>query len=714
MTMLKSTFTQLCFFCGVLTGLAQTHTDTIGIGIFHDLEEIVIKGDLPNTRMKGNAMVTRIENTPLAQTGNADEMLVKVPGMTSGKSGLEVIGKGAPIIYINGRLVRDESELQRLRSDEIRDVEVINNPGAEYDATVQAVVRIRTKRQQGDGIGLNLTATMDQDLRYGFTTTNDKLSVNYRKGGLDIFGEAWYYIQDYRQYSSLKQVNNLEKKFTQTGPYTMTWEHRNIVSTGGVNYQITDNHSVGARVEIDHQMKGAKNKVIYDETIYEDDILIDHMYSEQTSKVDKPNAWLTNTYYNGKIGELSIDFNIDYMKKEDNTSRTNVETSEMENDIVASTSGAKSTLWAGKLVLAYPLGRGELRAGSEMSFVDRHNSYWIDKDNIDNSDADICENSYAAFADFAVDMEEAGRASAGIRYEHTLLKYDDMLGNDNLNRPTDDIFPSASYSKMFGRVEMALAYSAKTSRPNYFALNDAVTYISRYTLQAGNSKLKNETLHEVSYNASWKWLTFTAEYEHCKDAIIQWDYVTDGKVALVKHENLGTRINTWSAYLGLTPRAGVWSLNATLGVQKQFLSLTLDDIHAEGGKRTLTHNKPIWTVNAFNTWSLKNDWSFNLNVMFESKGHQQNIYNSYNVCRVGAVIQKSFMSKSLTVRAAVLDLLQRYRYNEFCDVGYHQIQQNNQYSRHKLNLALFYRFNNTRSKYKGSGAGVEAQRRMNG
>ncbi len=33
------------------------------------LQEVVIKGGLPNTRLKAGAMITRIEGTPLAQSG---------------------------------------------------------------------------------------------------------------------------------------------------------------------------------------------------------------------------------------------------------------------------------------------------------------------------------------------------------------------------------------------------------------------------------------------------------------------------------------------------------------------------------------------------------------------------------------------------------------------------------------------------------------------
>ncbi|MBR6432069.1 MAG: hypothetical protein IKS64_04380, partial [Muribaculaceae bacterium] len=346
-----------------------------------ELRELVVKGDLPNTRIKGNAMITRVEGTPLATSGTLGELLVKVPGMTGTEESPEVLGKGAPLIYINGRLMRDDSELKRLRSEDIRDVEVINNPGAQYDATVRAVVRIRTKRQQGEGLSLDLTVTDEQDLRYNFNKPNAKLGLNYRTGGVDIFGSVYYFHQDYRQYSWLEETTNTTKLFHQVGPYTMTWKNDYLTYTTGANWQISDNHSVGIRADLTHYL-GGTNMVIYDEDVFENNVKIDHLYSEQTSKETKPLGILTNTYYNGTAGRLGIDFNFDFLSTEINTARENVENSLVNDDFVRSGSGTESRLYATKLVLSYPVWKGSLDAGTEMTFARRHNTYWIDKSTI--------------------------------------------------------------------------------------------------------------------------------------------------------------------------------------------------------------------------------------------------------------------------------------------------------------------------------------------
>ena len=694
-----------------LSASGQEQQDSLkSVSMMQELQEVVVKGNLPNTRLKGNAMITRIQGTPLSDAGTLGEMLVKVPGMTGTDEAPEVLGKGSPLIYINGRLMRDNSELKRLRSEEIRDVEVINNPGAQYDATVRAVVRIRTVRQQGDGLSLDLTLSDEHDLRYDFDRPQVKVGANYRKNGVDVFGSVYYYHQDYRQYSTIEDITTTDKVFRQYGPYTMTWKHDNLTYTAGVNWQLSDNHSLGVRADLTHQMKG-KNQVIYDEDVFENNALIDHLYSHQTSKETKPLGWLTNTYYNGKLGKLDIDFNFDFMRNGTDTDRENVEQSKVQDDFVVSKSGTRSRLYASKLVLSYPVWKGEMAAGTEMTFVNRNNTYWIDKAIIANSDAEITENNVAVFAEYSCDFKKYGSASVGLRYEHTLMDYDDAINKaEKMHRSMDEWFPTASYSVTLGKVQTALSYSMKTYRPSFFAMNDAVTYISRYMYQAGNSQLLNERVRDLTLNVSYKWITLTASYEHLTNPITQWNFLTETDAMLCKHINLDKPINTLSAYLAVTPRVGIWSLNATAGFEKQDLYL---DVEGPQGVYRVYYDKPQYTLNAYNTFTLKHGWRFDVNLMYRSSGCSYNFYNDTYNLRLGLVAQKSLLKdNSLTLRAAVLDCFQRNRMNEFSDCGYNQIQQNNRFSTHKLMLSLIYRLNATRSKYKGTGAGKDAQARM--
>ena len=126
------------------------------------LGEATVTARRPVSRMEGDALVTQVEGSVLEKAGTAEDVLARVPGITKEKGGFNVQGKGTPVFYINGRQVRDATELARLRSDEIKSVEVVRSPGARYDATVNAVVRIRTTRRRGNGFsvkGVRVTIT---------------------------------------------------------------------------------------------------------------------------------------------------------------------------------------------------------------------------------------------------------------------------------------------------------------------------------------------------------------------------------------------------------------------------------------------------------------------------------------------------------------------------------------------------------------------------
>ena len=160
------------------------------------LEGAVATGMMVKTRITSNSMVTDIPGTVLGTSGTVLEMLGKVPGMMAKGSELEVIGKGAPVIYVNGRKLNDMNELKQMRSEDVQSVEVISNPGAQYDATVTAVVRIKTLRREGEGFGFDLNAANNQDLVFGVSDPSAALNLRYRFRNLDLFGSTNYWKWD--------------------------------------------------------------------------------------------------------------------------------------------------------------------------------------------------------------------------------------------------------------------------------------------------------------------------------------------------------------------------------------------------------------------------------------------------------------------------------------------------------------------------------------
>ena len=112
----------------------------------YTLNGVVVQGERPKVVLQGNSLMMNVEGTVMERLGTAEDVLTRVPMIAKRGEGFEILGKGTPLIYLNNRKLTDLQELRNVQSDMIRSVEVIQNPGARYDASVNAVIIIRTKR----------------------------------------------------------------------------------------------------------------------------------------------------------------------------------------------------------------------------------------------------------------------------------------------------------------------------------------------------------------------------------------------------------------------------------------------------------------------------------------------------------------------------------------------------------------------------------------
>lgn len=700
------------------------------------LSEVTVRGQLPRTRLTGNSLLTTIQGSVLEKSGTAKEMLAKIPGMTQRGDDLEVLGKGTPVYYINGRKVNDTEELKRLRSEEIREVEVITNPGAQYDATVSAVVRIKTIRRQGNGFGYDLNINDNSDLVYGYNDPSTTLNLRYRHKNVDFFGMVNYWKWDGVQDSYPHQQSFIQdgQGNLQTIEQTMYLRH-DTKSQGmnynlGFNWQLAENHSVGMRVErhdiirmeipatIDTDLRqwtaGQESNSIYEES-----------HSTQLGKHRQPYSWEGNAYYNGRVGKLGIDFNFDFVTNK--TAESN-DIEERVNDVLTSMNSStrnKSYMLADKLVLSYPLWKGLLQAGTEMTFVIRNSQYQISHLSLPASHSDVKENNVAAFVEYSCMIPRIGNLSAGVRYEHVGFDYTNLLNDGkSMSRYTDDVFPSVSWANQWGHWQASLSYSYKTQRPDFGMLDESLIYLNSYSLQQGNPTLKNEKSQQLGLNLRWKYLNLYASYNRIDDGINNWSYLYDDLHAddrkldndgmiLIKVINLPTPIRIASAYLSANPTFGCYSPNWTVGIQQYNVKNTLADPREETGERKVRYHRPMIIMNLSNAFRFKHSWQVEANLSSFTRGDFMNMRLLNDTWNLSFVIQKNWLQNdALCLRASLYDALQRTSQKVEMDCGYYLLQQHSINNRQRLDVSLRYTFNAQKSKYKGTGAGKDAASRM--
>ena len=673
------------------------------------LSEIIVKGQMPKTKLAGNSMITTIQGTILSQSGTAKEMLAKVPGMTLKGDELEVLGKGTPIFYINGRKMHDKEELKRLRSEEIASVEVITNPGAQYDATISSVVRIKTIRREGDGFGFDLNTGFNQDLRFGESDPSAQLNLRYRHNNLDLFGMLNYWKWDLNSLRNDEQSNYLPTDRGVLSIMQETHSRNHYKNNGldynlGVNWQIAENHSVGARIQRNDRFNATTDLMV--ETDIERQPLQEkeHNYSTQDEHRHTFYNWEGNAYYNGKVGKMGIDLNMDFL-----TDKTNVDNhinelvNHTDHHAMEQDNSTTISLWATKLVLTYPVWKGQLEAGTELSFVTRNNSSSITNYPLPASDSKVKENNIAAFVAYNFNLEKVGNFSAGL-----------LDAANNMTRYQNEFFPSLSWARQFGPVQTSVAYSFKTIRPDYNSLSDRITYINSYTLTQGDPTLKNATMQEVSLNARYKWLNLFAAYERRDNTLSQLPYAYGNEgMIMMKRVNLKGPVHNLAIFLSANPTFGIWSPNWTVGGQKFWNTMEFDDPRSETGKVKETYTKPIFFIDLNNAFRLPHRWQLEANMNIMTKGDVINFHMESASYLLGVVVQKCWLKNdALCLRVSLNDVLQRSVQDMRMSCGGYQVKESAVRSNHNLNITLRYTFNASKSKYKGTGAGQAERQRM--
>ena len=102
---------------------------------------------------------------------------------------MRVLGRGTPLVYVDGRRLSHQKELAEIKASQVKQVQVILNPGSKYPSGVSSVVHITTIRTQSNGLSGMVQASARVNKRFSH---DEYLSLNYRKGGLDIFGTMYY------------------------------------------------------------------------------------------------------------------------------------------------------------------------------------------------------------------------------------------------------------------------------------------------------------------------------------------------------------------------------------------------------------------------------------------------------------------------------------------------------------------------------------------
>lgn len=662
-----------------------------------ELGEVVVKAHLPQYKKTHEGLLTNVAGTVLSKMGTAEDVLKHVPSIVKKKDGYEVVGKGTPIIYINGRKMQDISELDNIKSSDIKSVEVIQNPGAAYDASVNAVIKIKTIKKKGEGFGFDTRSVYWYNKH---ANTIQQVNMNYRHNGLNLFATYKFSDATWMQKATYEQTVHVDTLWQQHNNNEVTGRIESHRLISGFSYDFNANHSIGARYTLTSPGY-SRSKVFFDSQVTADDKFYDYIKTDGLS-VDKDNpSHQLNAYYNGILGKTTIDLNTDlYFSTNRAYAYSDEQSLEHDSRNVNSKNRVSNKMVATKLVITSPLLGGNLSYGAEYINTHRNDDYEVNRtDLLANSYSKLEEQTASPFIQYA-HLTPIGNITAGLRYEYVRFKYYDAgIYQPEQSRSFRNLFPTISYGAKIGKVMAQLSYSVKTSRPSYSQLSNNVSYMNRFTRQTGNPYLDNETNHRVELSGVWKFIQFMVNYKDSRNAIIYWAEQIPGNeaITMISRKNVKS-LKSMTAYISAAPKIGIWAPQINLGMQKPWFTL-----HTDVASYRL--NRPIFMGNFNNAFSLSCGITLNVDYRYQSKGNTMNVYLAKEQHVLDVSISKSFLKDALTLEIKGNDLL--YKCWD-ADLLYNQKMELLQVSKRgtrDLQLTLRYKFNTTRSKYKGTGAG---------
>lgn len=703
----KLTFILLLIFQMQTTQLlGQVHSQDIDKSIIQDtitLREVVVKNSRPISQLKDDGIVTTIKGSILENLGSARDVLGYLPGVTNMNGSVEVFGKGAPMIYINGRKMRDGNELDQIRSDKIKEIKVINNPGSRYDASVNAVIRIYTERDAGEGFSLDAkTATGFHDYWYG----KENIYGNYRTNGLDVFG-----MLEYDRSKAKASSSNIQEAWTKS--YYMTdialnQKNNSRLYQGqlGFDYTTAEMQSFGLYYKYSRTpstvMSSLNSSTFLNDSVLENSIM-------QQYYGNKNYEHLVDGYYSGNIEKWTLDATFDLLWKNTRSDRTTVEdnTINVDRDI-ATYDKSSGRMIAAEVHLSHHLFKGNINLGMEFVDSKRSDDFKNPQELLVSSNNDINETTTAFYAEL---LQNFGKVSTrlGLRYEYVNSRYyDNGSKEDEQSRNYGKFFPSLLVTVPFKVSALQLSYSRKYKRPLYSQLNSTVYYENRYFYESGNPYLQPSFIDAISLVFKYRWLIAIANYNHIKDRIISLSapYSEDESIMLMKKVNSPSDANEWQVMLQAQPT--VFGRNyfpsLSVGLMGQFYKLDYCD-------RIKKFNNPIPTIRFNNIIRLPNNYMLTSNLSWRGKGESENI-SLGQTWQIDLAATKTF-GKHWEVRAVLNDVFNTSGNTDFSIYSDNSLFYTNRDINARLvEFSIRYKLNISKSKYKGKGAGNTEKLRL--
>ena len=671
------------------------------------LDEVVINTTRPIITVELDRTIVRIEGTTQAAGNTAFDVISKSPGVWIDQNGgMRLNGKSGVQVMIDGRLTYLSTKdlqlmLQGISSENIKNIEIINNPSARYDAEGSAgIININLKKSVDTGLNGSVYAGYSYNGLHNYSLGGN---LYYKKKSwsfytfLDLAERASQRVGDF--YRVFNRGNNdliFDQEVEET---TVTFAPS---FRFGTDFEISETQSVGAVVNLSYQeVLGRLNSNSFlTSADTSDDLLID-----AANSLDRTLESVTvNFHYLKEIDTLGSSFSADLdlvriFQEEDGlyiNHYDSLTTSKQDfSTILSSKNPTEYDIYSAKgdYIKKYNNGR-KIELGAKVSRVTSDNSlqFFIhdqEEQLLDRSRSNHFvyeENIYAMYMNFAAKLGSKLHLQGGLRVEQTDAEGLSITLEEEMSRSYFDLFPSIFLQHdLSDDYQVNYSYSRRIQRPNYVLLNPFRFYVDPLTWAQGNPLLKPMYTDAFSVTQSFRKMSLALNYSYTEDFIAEIPVQnTADKTTIFYWENVDDSQNLSATFTSPLRIMKNWQTSNQATVGWQYFSMVLNNERAK-------NEELFYTLQSTHNISLPNDYRLEINAAY--MGPQAwGLYKAEPQWWLDLGVRKSFLQEKLDLTLNINDIFHSrwMRINSNREGNVNQIEQYQ--SSQSIGLNLRYNF----------------------
>ncbi|MDM1447418.1 TonB-dependent receptor [Myroides odoratimimus] len=678
---MKRPYIWLLSLCSLGT-YAQTEAqlDSILNAFNTNLGEVLITTKAPVFQQKADKMVFSVENSALSDGSTVLEVLGRAPGVVVSQEGeLSLRGKKGVSVMLNGKLSSLSAKelanlLRSTNSSQVKNIEIIANPSAKYDAAGNAgIINIVLKKYNMEGLKgssfVNAGRGRKNRLNAGFNLgyTHEKLSLfgdySYTFRGEE---EHKHYLQDFYNTTNPSVIDrHSEQRFTSNEPLTSN----NFKF--GVDYALSSKTTVGflfdAKIgRYEDYSKGYN--MIYAPV----ETLNSHVNTDNRNK----EHWYDYTFnltashlFNDKGSKVDVDLEYE-------TSKFRSEQSQLA-DVLLNNSNAPYRnrrgyipshfkVFNGKLDFTLPLDdkhaletgwKSIVKSNDNPSVYEFQNNSGWEVDPASTNHYKYNEQIHAAYANYKLSLEHWS-FQVGLRSEFTQTEIDQKTTKEYSKNDYTKLFPSASIKYETDNAHGFYAsYSKRINRPSHFDLNPFRFYDDPFNYWQGNPKLKPEITHASEVGYTWsKYLIANVYFSVTNDVMTNvYNYQADTGILVSTQENLNKSYHYGANVTGTVSPTEWWSMS-------NMFNLFNNKYEGNYQGTEINSSQVAFTFNSQNNFTIVKGLKADVNAQYFSKSNL-GLYkrDSYFDLTIG--LSKALLEDKATIKLAVTDVLNTVNYN---------------------------------------------------